>query len=189
MTEFYIFGSIAALGLGVLFIYSRRIHASKGMPNVIVRDWRKATYYPGAQGEKVSPAFAEQIYERDDWQCQYPGCSVRVYAGNANTKKEHALGLAGAKPGNINHRFIPFYYGGPAIPENLEVMCQPHNIKRGKKIPHSAFKWLAERGETICLDRDEMLAFCKPESGLTFLQAFKKYQKSFISQGRKKRAR
>lgn len=157
MTEFYIVVSIAAIFIGFIVARSIKIHAIKGLPDVRVKDWRKATYYPDKQGGKVSSALAERIYARDGYRCQYPGCSVRVYEGNANNFKEHALGLTGAKPGNINHRFIPFYYGGPAIPENLEVMCQPHNIKRGKKVTRKALRWLAERGETICLNNKDLL--------------------------------
>ena len=157
MTELIISGSLAVLVLGFIIVYARKELARYSSASVIVTDRRKATYFPGKQGEKVPPALADEIYERDDYRCQYPGCTERVYKGIANTRTEHIQGLAGAEPGNINHRFIPFYYGGPAIPENLEVMCQAHNIKRGKKIPRASFRWLAERGETIFLNQNDLL--------------------------------
>jgi hypothetical protein len=158
MIEFIIGGSIAALVLGFIVSRSLEIHARKGLPDVCVSNKSIATYYPGKEKNgNITPALALKIYKRDHWRCQYPGCGILVTNGIANTFWEHIQGMAGAEPGNINHKHIPDFYGGPAIPENLEVMCQHHNIRLGKKIRREAFKWLAERGETIYLKTKDLL--------------------------------
>lgn len=124
---------------------------------VVVPMSENPTYYWKKRGENVSPAIRQKVYNRDNWKCGY--CGRSVIDGNATTTQEHLKGLTGARPGNIDHRYVPEEYGGRALYEdkvdsknnNLITACQPCNVRKKAKIDNSTFKWLAWREETICL--------------------------------------
>lgn len=127
---------------------------------VVVPMSENPTYYWKNKGENVPPAIRQKVYKRDNWECGY--CGRTVIDGNATTTQEHLKGLTGARPGNIDHRYVPEEYGGRALYDdevdskdnNLITACQPCNVRKKAKIGDDTFKWLARRGETICLRKD-----------------------------------
>lgn len=127
---------------------------------VVVPMSENPIYYWKKQGENVSPAIRQKVYKRDNWECGY--CGRTVIDGNATTTREHLKGLTGARPGNVDHRYVPEEYGGRALYDdkvdskdnNLITACQPCNVRKKAKIDNDTFKWLARRGETICLRND-----------------------------------
>lgn len=110
-------------------------------------------YFVGRNADRRIPDdLIDLIYRRDHEKCKL--CGVGVFRGNANSLGEHLEGIKGDKPGNVDHQFIPASYRGPAIAENLCVLCQKCNVKKSNQIDDASLLWLARRGETICLKGD-----------------------------------
>lgn len=158
--RFILIAAIPALFGFILWRYQLSELAKYGgkvARKVIVTEPDKATYYWRKKGEAVPAAVRQKVYERDNWKCGY--CRARLIDGNATTAGEHMNGLLGARTGNVDHYNIPEEYGGRALydddPEsennNLIAACQPCNVRKKAQVGEKSFKWLARRGETICL--------------------------------------
>jgi 5-methylcytosine-specific restriction endonuclease McrA len=131
-----------------------------GYKKVVVPMSKNPTYYWHKTGETVSATLRYKVYVRDNWRCGY--CGVRVIDGNAISRRESLLLLTGAKPGNIDHLYVPEKFGGLALYDydvksdknNLIASCQQCNVRKKAKVNKKTFRWLVRRGETICLEKN-----------------------------------
>ena len=145
---FYGIGIAILIAVPIAFMSYRRHRVFHDYSDVFVKNGH-ADFYKGKPGKKPTRNECLKIYKRDDWQCQFPGCGVGVFEGNANNKRDHLLGLvAGSKPGNIHH-ITPDDIGGNNDEKNLKTLCQPHNLLISNHVTPWTIEYCRENGKTI----------------------------------------
>jgi hypothetical protein len=78
---------------------------------------------PAIEKDRPVPLWMDvQIWKRDKGICQWCGCRCR--SSGPSYKPDYD------PKGNIDHIF-PRSRGGRSTPENLQLLCQPCNIKKG----------------------------------------------------------
>jgi 5-methylcytosine-specific restriction endonuclease McrA len=68
-------------------------------------------------GGTVTVEDINRLYRQQRGKCAFPGCKNKL---KKRYHRDHAM---------------PLYYHGPHTPENMQLLCQPCNLKKGKKHP------------------------------------------------------
>lgn len=170
------FAILAVLFVSWLIIASRRNRKTDDdfqhvITTVVVSDPRLATYSIDRSGESFIEVQRRCAWEKSGKRCQNveygARCSHRTFLRAPRLKGIgciwSVLGMALRNlivyqqlkfyVANAHHSVVPKDYGGPAESWNLEHWCHECNIRMGNAISFEGLEVLADRGETIYLER------------------------------------
>lgn len=123
--------------------------------DVIASSYKEADFYYGKQGSEFSygeNGVWQQVVKRDGWKCYK--CGRRVYPEAETKFKIFGFTFKNNKRKiQVDHRYIPYVYGGQGVIENSGVICHICNIRKGAKITREALLMLRKWGKKIYLGK------------------------------------